>query len=49
MAAGVAHPKELIGYFFGWKLPEMQKDMQLHYTGMDRRGRLELARVTAMA
>ena len=44
----MAYPKELIDYFFGWKLREMQKDMQLHYAGMDRRGRLELARVTAM-
>jgi hypothetical protein len=49
VAAGVAHPKELIDYFFGWKLREMQKDMQLHYAGMDRGGRLDLARVTAMA
>jgi len=38
VAAGVAHPKELIDYFFGWKLREMQKDMQLHYAGMDRGG-----------
>ncbi len=46
--AGMAHSKELIDYFFGWKLRDMQKDMQLHYSGMDRGGRLELARVTAI-
>lgn len=37
-----------IDYFFGWKLQEMQNDMQLHYAGMDHGERLELARVTAM-
>ena len=46
--AGVAKPCELIDYYFGWKLREMMKDMQLHYANEDRGGRLSLARVTMM-
>ena len=38
--------KELIDYFFGWLLKEMEKIMQLHYAGLDRPSRRSLARVT---
>ena len=38
---------ETIDYFFGWKLAEMAKEMQLHYAGLDRGGRIELADCTA--
>ena len=38
--------KEVIDYFFGWLLKERNKDMQLHYAGLDRVARRGLARVT---
>ena len=38
--------KQLIDYFFGWLLKERNKDMQLHYAGLDRVARRGLARVT---
>ena len=38
--------KELIDYFYGWLLKERNKDMQLHYAGLDRVARRGLARVT---
>ena len=38
--------KQLIDYFYGWCLKEMRKDMQLHYAGLDRPARRELARVS---
>ena len=46
-AAGVVDvTKQLIDYFYGWMLKEMNKDMQLHYAGLDRPARRTLARVT---
>ena len=36
----------MVNYFFGWRLEEMSKEMQLHYAGLDRGGRLELAKCT---
>ena len=38
--------KQVIDYFFGWLLKEMNKDMQTHYAGLDRFARRGLARVT---
>ena len=38
--------KQLIDYFYGWLLKEMNKDMQLHYAGLDRPARRSLARVS---
>ena len=38
--------KQLIDYFYGWLLKEMNKDMQLHYAGLDRPSRRCLARVS---
>ena len=47
VAAGVTEvTKQLIDYFYGWLLKEMNKDMQLHYAGLDRPARRILARVT---
>ena len=37
-------PPEMINYFYGWRLDEMSKEMMLHYAGLDRGGRLELAK-----
>ena len=46
-AAGVDEVnKQLIDYFYGWLLKEMNKDMQLHYAGLDRTSRRVLARVS---
>ena len=46
-AAGVEEvTKEVIDYFYGWMLKEMNKDMQFHYAGLDRTSRRVLARVS---
>ena len=38
--------KQVIDYFFGWLLKERNKDMQMHYAGLDKFARRGLARVT---
>ena len=38
----------MINFFYGWKLTEMSKDMQLWYAGKDEIDRAELAMVTLM-
>ena len=38
--------KQLVDYFYGWLLKEMNKDMQLHYAGLDQPARRLLARVS---
>ena len=43
---GIEVDKQLVDYFFGWLLKERNKDMQLHYAGLDRVARRGLAKVT---
>ena len=38
--------KQLIDFFYGWLLKDMNKDMQWHYAGLDRWARRALARVS---
>ena len=38
----------MIDMFYGWKLTESSKDMQLHYAGKDEIDRAELSMVTLM-
>ena len=45
-SVGIEVDKQLIDYFFGWLLKERNKDMQLHYAGLDRVARRGLAKVT---